>query len=534
MSDEETTVQERPTFHYEPDTAAGGFVMLIARENELTVDGRMFTPGAITWRDLPLPLTLNRQNNAEGQHKSASGIGAITEIWRDGHDIYGRGFFSADDEGQSARKLIREGTISHVSADVGGVKPYEFDADSGEEEFTVPEGARKVFAAGTVMGVTALLHSSFNDTKIAVEEDAIIASADGDPWRPNPEWFDNPRLSGPTPLTVTADGRVYGHAALWGTCHVGYKDRCVQPPRSSSNYAFFSTGTVLTADGSIKRVGRLTANTNHATQELAAQPARDHYDHTGFAAAYVAAGEDEYGIWYSGAIAPDATDAQIANIRAAAVSGDWRGINSSLEMVGLLAVNTPGFPIPRPTALIADGAPVTLIAAGMLELEDKDDDSEDDGDEDQGDEAEYASRKKKGCGCGCDGEEMTTEEDCGCSEEMAVAPYPQDRLIDWGTDLDQNFITQARNIFAQLQELANQATNTGTALGFPTQSYGAWLEGFAQNQLSYLDRSLGVARAPQQHVDTPAAYEAEDTVTASATLSLEARLALLDMDLEII
>lgn len=359
MSDE-TSV---PTFVYEPEASAGSFVMLIAQEQSPTVDGRMFSAGAIDWRELPIPLTLNRVNSAEGQHKTAVGIGAVTQIWRDGNNIYGRGYFSSDEHGQEARSLIKEGTISGVSADVGGVVVEELASEMPEHP-----SVRKLFTKGTIIGVTALLHASFNDTKIAVEpsaDDALTAAASNG-WRAPRAAFSNPNLSQPTSLTVTEDGRVFGHAAVWGTCHVGYQDRCVTPPRSTKNYAFFNIGEVLTDDESKVSVGRITANTNHAPIEFGAQPAKDHYDHTGFAAAYVTAGEDEHGIWFSGVVAPDATEAQIANLRAAGVSGDWRNIGGNLEMVGLLAVNTPGFPVPRPKGNIVAGAQMSLIAAGTL------------------------------------------------------------------------------------------------------------------------------------------------------------------------
>lgn len=359
--------QSTPKFVYEPDEAAGRFVMLIAQEGVPTVDGRMFSEGAIDWRDLPIPLTMNRVNTAEGQHKTAVGIGAITSIERDGSNIYGRGYFSSDEAGQEARALIKEGTISGVSADVGGVTVQEL----GAEDDGYPEGVRKLFTKGTIIGVTALLHASFNNTKIAVDEseDALTAAA-ARGWAPPADAFKNPNLSQPTPLTVTEDGRVYGHAAVWGTCHVGYKDRCVTPPRSTKQYQFFNTGQVHTLEGKPVTVGRITANTGHAPIEFGAQPAKEHYDHTGFAAAYVQAGEDQHGIWFAGVVAPDATDAQIANLRAAGVSGDWRNINGGLEMVGLLAVNTPGFPVPRPQTNIVAGAQMSLVAAGIVDMMD--------------------------------------------------------------------------------------------------------------------------------------------------------------------
>ena len=56
-------------------------------------------------------------------------------------------------------------------------------------------------------------------------------------------------------------------------------------------------------------------------------------------------------------------------LRASPLSGDWRAAAGGLEMVAVLAVNTPGFPVPRPAALVASGAVVSLTAAGMVSRE---------------------------------------------------------------------------------------------------------------------------------------------------------------------
>lgn len=364
MSDEEIT------HTYEPD-GKSSFVMVIAKEGVKTVDGREFSAGAIEWRNPPLPLMMIRENDPTGRggHKGSSSVGMISEIWREDDEegngtIYGRGHFSSDEHGVLAKQLISEGIISGVSADVGGAVVEELEA--------MDDGAlRKIIRRGTIVAVTALPIPAFDDTKISVtapEELPLVASASAT-WEPKAEWFANPNLTEPTPITVTADGRIFGHAALWGTCHVGYRDRCVTPPRSKSNYAFFNTGNVLTADGKTVNVGRLTAGTNHAAIEFGAQPAKDHYDNTGWQGGYVHAGEDEHGVWFAGTISPSATSEQIATLRAGAVSGDWRQINGALELVGILGVNTPGFPIPRARAGLVAGAQVSLIASGLCNCE---------------------------------------------------------------------------------------------------------------------------------------------------------------------
>jgi len=91
----------------------------------------------------------------------------------------------------------------------------------------------------------------------------------------------------------------------------------------------------------------------HAGRRLAASDTAAHYEHTGVAVADVAAGEDEHGIWIAGTLRSTVTDEQVEVLRASPLSGDWRSIGGKLELVAALAVNSPGFPIPR--ALVASG-----------------------------------------------------------------------------------------------------------------------------------------------------------------------------------
>jgi len=184
------------------------------------------------------------------------------------------------------------------------------------------------------------------------------------PWRPPAAWFADPKLSVPTPITITDSGRIYGHAAQWGTCHVGYADTCVQPPREDA-HPYYMTGEVVCDDGTPVAVGQITVGTGHAPLHLGAGPAAEHYDNTGHAVADVAVGNDRHGIWVAGAIRPGADPDLVHQLRAAGqVSGDWRRIGGQLRLVGLLAVNVPGFPVPKMRARVASGQPLALVAAG--------------------------------------------------------------------------------------------------------------------------------------------------------------------------
>lgn len=188
------------------------------------------------------------------------------------------------------------------------------------------------------------------------------------PVAPPDDWFTDPGLDGPTALTVTADGRVYGHLATWSSCHTGYSGQgmCVTAPRSDTGYRMFHLGEVVTASGATVPVGRLTLGTGHAGPRLGMRAAAEHYDNTGAQVAVVRAGEDEHGIWLAGSVVPEATAEQVAALRRSPLSGDWRRVAGNLELIAALAVNAPGFPIPRPRAAVDGVRQASLVAAGVV------------------------------------------------------------------------------------------------------------------------------------------------------------------------
>lgn len=208
---------------------------------------------------------------------------------------------------------------------------------------------------------------------------ALVASAGAKvksiaPIAPPTAWFADPKLDGPTPLTVTPEGRVYGHLATWDVCHLELAQRqnggkCVTAPKSKSNYSLFHLGYVTTAEGKDIPTGRLVAGTPHADPVWNLNSTLVHYSDTGQVAADVRAGEDRYGIWVAGALRPDATPEQVRVLKASPLSGDWRTDPRSgrLELVAALAVNSPGYAIPRPQALIAsNGAVAAMRGVGLV------------------------------------------------------------------------------------------------------------------------------------------------------------------------
>lgn len=346
MSDETTElIDEEPVI-----TAPGEFEVVLIDESKPTIDGRIFEPGVVTWREPPIPLMFMTQNGDNG-HKGSIAGGVITEVWRDGDHILGKGRFDSGENGQELQRLITEQVLTGISSDVGGAIVEQELAEDGSAQARIIQGR--------IMGATVLPFQAFDDTRIAVTASAV-------PTAPPKEWFGDPKLQEPTALTITKDGQVFGHAALWETCHIGKPGQCLTPPRSKSGYAYFRTGAVLTADGDQVATGPITLGTGHANVTLNGNAAAEHYDHTGTAIADVATGEDSHGIWMAGAVRPSATDDRLHELRAATISGDWRGIKGSHELVALLAVNTPGFPVPRTRATFAEERPLALVAAGML------------------------------------------------------------------------------------------------------------------------------------------------------------------------
>jgi hypothetical protein len=179
-------------------------------------------------------------------------------------------------------------------------------------------------------------------------------------WTPPRAAFEDPKLTEPTPITIK-DGRVFGHLASWKACHIGFKT-CVRAPKSRSQYAHFHVGEIQTTGGPLP-VGKITLGGGHADTRLGFQAAAEHYDDAGAAVAAVRAGEDKFGIWVSGVALPGAED-KFASLPLFPLSGDWRRVGGSMELVAALAVNTPGFGVPRVHE--ASGRPLALVAAGVV------------------------------------------------------------------------------------------------------------------------------------------------------------------------
>lgn len=389
---------------------------ILAVENQLTGDGRYIVKGAIRLPEGPQPL-----RNAPtdfGAHDGAVVVGQIERVWRgeDNEDgsvfVHGEGFLDLESEqGQEAARHLGEKLTTGVSLDLDDVS-YEvriptaraeaedemieavtngeaperetvgdqtivYKSASGDEIMWITDCRMR---AATIVAIPAFAQANLElvatteDEQSELEalpaigedseEDALVAS--GGPMEPPAAWFADPHLAGPTPLTVTDDGRVFGHVATWGTCHIGVVGKCQEPPHSITDYAYFKTGMLKLDNGDRIAVGHLTMGTGHAGPSANAAQTMAHYDNTGTVMADVNVGEDSYGIWVAGATRPGITEEEERAFNASPLSGDWRSIGGNLELVAALAVNVPGFPIPRAQGYVTAGETASLMAAGML------------------------------------------------------------------------------------------------------------------------------------------------------------------------
>jgi hypothetical protein len=358
-------------------------VLIVATEGELTADARMVDPGGLSWRTPPLPLTVNHDPNQRvGRLDEFARVddaeGLTVENWEtfprseSGRVIVALATLNHDTElGLEVAGEIRDGFLTGISMEVGD-EVIEFDNDDVMHLVEGRIGAVSVVVFQAIESAriveTASAHQWSTPTELFRQEAVVAAAA---PVEPPAAWFENPGLDGPTAIVVTDEGQVFGHLALWGTCHTGRPaDVCLTPPRSEAGYAYFRTGYVTTVEGAQVPVGTITMATGHAptTPGVSAAAAVAHYEHTGAAVADVAAGEDTHGIWFAGALRPGVTAEQVRELRGASLSGDWRSIKGGLELVAALAVNVPGFPVPRVQAgLAASGVQTALVAAGYVD-----------------------------------------------------------------------------------------------------------------------------------------------------------------------
>lgn len=381
-------------------------------EDSQTGDCRVFGPGSLFWDEPSLPVPLGWQVQDAPGHDGSVVCGRIDAYMRFGNLIGYTGTWDVEGAGWETRRLVAGKFLRGISVDTDDidvtvvtpdgevVDPMAMMFGDGDDAILLIEKAR--IRSQTMCRVPAfteafIANGTPPDGWAGEQPGAALpaeqAPSETPPPPPAPEAvtaalvaaaeradlpalelpslsdFTNPGLTQPTRLTVTDDGRVFGHLAVWSICHMGVQGECLTAETlvSDTNYAYFTRGKVETDQGLVA-VGPLTMGTGHASlsPHLSANRVIDHYDNTGTAVADVAVGNDEHGIWMAGRIRPGVSAEQVYALRATgSVSGDWRPIGTCSELVAALVVNVPGFPIPDMQLSQMDGN-VALVASGVL------------------------------------------------------------------------------------------------------------------------------------------------------------------------
>lgn len=403
-----------------------GWSGIIAPLDTRTGDGRKFAAGSIRWDTDAFPLPLKFDPD-EGDH-SAMTVGQVDRVWIDGDVIRARGVLHTDTTDPTTTEAVSR-VIELLEGDVAIGPSVELDDTSVEvrmtkerwdaareaeaafldalesdEPFTPPEPDRsedgdviidrwstsditEVIVDGRLRAVALVTTPAFAEARIELDAaDVALAAAitAGLSAFANPQFgasgaddsrlvFQSARTPDETdgwgcPMTITDDGRIFGHATMRTRCHSGFADRCIPPPgHGVDDLAHFLVGD---ATGTGLPTGAITLHTTHGVNEDGTLKSHDHLANTGVAVADVTAGWDMHGLWFAGRLRPGVTDRELAELRGSAPSGEWHVIGGTQRLVGILAVNSPGFLVDRIPALAASAGPGVVLTAGATCCED--------------------------------------------------------------------------------------------------------------------------------------------------------------------
>jgi hypothetical protein len=285
-----------------------------------------------------------------------------------------------DEDGypQRVRMRVTQGVIGQFTVTPAGAFPSAYiilDEGLGEDNEAAP--VTEVEPIATSPDALRIITASRSGNG----RRALVAAGGIAPESPSSEWFRRQNQLNPSRHVYlgrrpdgTPTGQVWGYIAQWDVPHAGILDREVYAPRlGPTGYRTFHTRgePIRTAEGDLVEAGTLTFGGGHCNDlNLGVIPALAHYDNAGSAYADVVVGEDDFGLWFAGAMKPHLTRQQIEEFGRHPVSGDWRADpgDRDLRLVAALSVNTPGFEIGVPRAHIAASGARSLVAAGSAPL----------------------------------------------------------------------------------------------------------------------------------------------------------------------
>lgn len=387
------------------------FEGIIAIEGQLTGDGRLLDRGALRWESGPWPVKFRREDMThagavvgevtriwrDGDNIRAAGVlhsestdsqtlaevNRLIELLESGSVGVSVGL---DDETVELRvkKEAYDEMVAEMEAWMNDEVPEPEDPETDEDgrvildRFSVDEWVQ-AFTDARVREVSVVDVAALADAGVEVEpalvdeegepvaasivlvdtiglaaalsvEDRAIAFA-------NPEFGADgdadPRLVWQTPqrpeevggwgcpLTIEEDGCLYGHATLRYRCHGSFSS-CLPPPDSGGDFSRFLTGEAVPGIPT----GPIILDTDHGIAQGRVKSETWLAD-TGRAVADVTVGHDRHGMWVAGRIRPGITDRELASLRGSTLSAEWHPIGAKLRLIGILAVNAPGYLVQR-------------------------------------------------------------------------------------------------------------------------------------------------------------------------------------------
>lgn len=354
--------------------------------DEWTGDRRLIESEGFSSRELPRPVFA--QFAQSFGHQGSVPIGSLQEVnVEESSNVSGRGWLvDLPHVRDLFVPLIASESLFHNSVDLAEVEIRWGSDDWFDDAFWDMIMTKSKIAATTIVGVPAFpnAHSSladfddelvasflaetepfeinFAETKLYIPglDDAVELTADGSRLLPSFDTFVMPEPDEPTPHTVTADRKVYGHVADWTVPHGGNGRYCPRP----GSYNKFHAGSTLT-DRGLVRTGVIFFLGGHPDKPLGSNEAHKAYGGVENAWARVTVTNGRFGPWYCGDVLPGMSDDAVELARATPISGHW----VDDEMKAIVSCNVRGFDVPIPGSSLVAGRDGAIVKDGkVLEL----------------------------------------------------------------------------------------------------------------------------------------------------------------------
>jgi len=294
---------------------------------EWSGDGRRFTADALSW-DLEVESIPIIWDKDDGDHDGPI-VGVVDAMVNNGaaYVVEAARLFPSEHRA-TLENLIAENAIGWS---------FRWDDDEREIEFTEPifeekkDGSVKItikkeqelatITNGRIRHLALLDTPAFPNARPVLGYAPAMAAAAMVQTYPAAH-FERWESREPVPLQVTADGRVWGHAAGDGCFRNGNPNACTKyTPDPDPKMKNFHTATLTLDTGDVIRVGSLTCDNLHADIRMTLEEQRAHHENTSTVWARVQAWDDSRGrLCISGSVVPGLDPNRVAQVAGLPVS----------------------------------------------------------------------------------------------------------------------------------------------------------------------------------------------------------------------